>query len=142
MTSSTSTRRRSPAARKAAAEKAAAERTALMDQLEAFADDLDDDDIAAARVAIFATRYSERNATLIVMQCPAAREVHGYGDWQKLGRQVRKGEHGIRILAPAGHSETERDETGKETKKGRQFFKLVSVFDIAQTDAIVPAPAE
>jgi antirestriction protein ArdC len=110
-----------------------------MDQLDAFAEDLDEDVVAAARVAVFATHYSERNATLIVMQCPAAREVHGYTAWKSEGRQVRKGEHGIRILAPAGHSEAERDESGQEIKKGRQFYKLISVFDISQTDPIVPA---
>ncbi len=44
--------------------------------------------------------YSWRNSMLILSQCPQASQVAGYRAWQKLKRQVRKGEHGIRILAP------------------------------------------
>src|SRR3954454_829119 len=44
--------------------------------------------------------YSFGNVCLIVSQRPDATQVAGYKTWQKLGRQVRKGEHGIRILAP------------------------------------------
>src|SRR5258706_13283706 len=44
--------------------------------------------------------YSFGNVCLIVSQRPDATQVAGYKAWQKLGRQVRKGEHGIRILAP------------------------------------------
>src|SRR6266436_5525957 len=44
--------------------------------------------------------YSFGNVCLIVSQRPDASRVAGYKAWQKLGRQVRKGEHGIRILAP------------------------------------------
>ena len=44
--------------------------------------------------------YSFANVCLIVSQRPDASRVAGYKTWQKLGRQVRKGEHGIRILAP------------------------------------------
>src|SRR6266853_6564456 len=44
--------------------------------------------------------YSFGNVCLIVSQRPDATQIAGYKAWQKLGRQVRKGEHGIRILAP------------------------------------------
>src|SRR4051812_47680594 len=44
--------------------------------------------------------YSFGNVCLIVSQRPDATQVAGYKTWQSLGRQVRKGEHGIRILAP------------------------------------------
>src|SRR5207247_3740371 len=44
--------------------------------------------------------YSFANVCLIVSQRPDATRVAGYKTWQKLGRQVRNGEHGIRILAP------------------------------------------
>ncbi len=37
---------------------------------------------------------------LISMQCPDATQVAGFRRWQELGRQVRKGEKAIRILAP------------------------------------------
>ena len=45
-------------------------------------------------------RYSWCNSLLIMSQCPSAERVAGYKTWQKLGRQVRKGEHGIMIFAP------------------------------------------
>ncbi len=45
--------------------------------------------------------YSLNNTILIAMQKPDATLVAGYTAWQKnFGRQVQKGETGIRILAP------------------------------------------
>ena len=45
--------------------------------------------------------YSLNNTILIAMQKPDATLVAGYTAWQKqFGRQVQKGENGIRILAP------------------------------------------
>jgi hypothetical protein len=40
------------------------------------------------------------NCILIATQRPDATQVAGFKAWQQLGRQVRKGEHGIRIMAP------------------------------------------
>jgi len=129
-----------PMARKftaAAREAAAAARAALLTELDKFADDLDEDEVAAAKVAVWAERYSERNAMLIVMQAPNATMIKGFRQWQAEGRQVRKGETGIRILAPAGNRAAEEPSEAKpDGEKGRQFFKLISVFDVAQTDAI------
>jgi len=72
--------------------------------------------------------YSMNNLMLISLQAPEATSVAGYKTWQSLGRQVRKGEGGIRILAPM----TGKD---KDTGESRVFgFRTVSVFDIAQTD--------
>lgn len=45
-------------------------------------------------------RYSPNNTLLIAMQRPDATMVAGYTTWQKLKRQVRKGEKGIAILWP------------------------------------------
>ena len=45
-------------------------------------------------------RYSWYNSLLIAMQRPEASQVAGYRAWQKLGRQVCKGERGITIFAP------------------------------------------
>lgn len=45
-------------------------------------------------------RYSFGNVLLIAVQCPHATHVAGFHAWKKLGRWVRKGEHGIAILAP------------------------------------------
>ena len=46
--------------------------------------------------------YSANNMILILMQKPDASLVAGYGDWvKKYHRYVKKGERGIKILAPA-----------------------------------------
>jgi antirestriction protein ArdC len=74
--------------------------------------------------------YSFNNTLLIVAQRPDATQVAGYKTWQKVGRQVRKGEHGIRILAPC----VVKRETGDGNEERALFFHTVSVFDIAQTD--------
>lgn len=85
-------------------------------------------------------RYSFRNSALIFAQCPHATDVRGFGQWQKCGRQVRKGERGIRILAPNtftpldGNGEPQKDEHGNE--KRITTFKPISVFDISQTDRV------
>lgn len=76
-------------------------------------------------------RYSVGNCMLIAMQCPEATKVAGFRRWQELGRQVRKGEHGIRILAP--HTYKSEDEQTGEAEQ-RVYFRAVPVFDIAQTD--------
>jgi len=79
-------------------------------------------------------RYSWHNTMLIVMQRPDATRVAGFQAWKKLGRHVCKGEHGIRIFAPCPFSRTEtRDDGTAETVSG-MYFKVVSVFDVAQTD--------
>ena len=138
MTSTTA--RKSAAAKKAGAEKTAAERAALLDQLATFQDDLDENEILDAKVTIWEQKYSDRNAALIVMQRPEATDIRGYRQWQAEGRQVRKGEKGIRILAPAGQGngvEAKPAADGQpavEGKDGRRFFKLISVFDLSQTE--------
>ena len=56
-------------------------------------------------------RYSFRNSLLIFMQKPDASMVAGYTSWQKnFKRQVRKGEHGIKIFAPAPYKATKEVE--------------------------------
>ena len=76
-------------------------------------------------------KYSWCNTMLIYSQRPDATRVAGYRAWQGLKRQVRKGEHGIRIFAPCPWKK-ENATTG-ETEAGI-FFRCVSVFDVAQTD--------
>jgi hypothetical protein len=44
--------------------------------------------------------YSFGNTLMIAMQKPDASMVASFTTWKDLGRFVRKGEHGIRILAP------------------------------------------
>ena len=73
-------------------------------------------------------RYSFFNQLLITTQCPHASHVAGYRKWNELGRQVRKGEKGLKIFAPM----TRKDEETQTTKL--VGFRLASVFDISQTD--------
>lgn len=79
--------------------------------------------------------YSWRNVLLILLQRPDAMRVAGYRTWQMLGRQVRKGETGIRIFAPAPIKTTIKNPaTGEEEAGIIPLFKPATVFDIAQTD--------
>ena len=45
-------------------------------------------------------RYSYGNVLLTLSARPTATRVAGYRAWQSLGRQVRRGERGIKILVP------------------------------------------
>ena len=77
--------------------------------------------------------YSSRNSLLIYMQKPDARLVAGYRLWNtQFNRQVRKGEKGIRILAPMRSKVIEKDTD--EKKQIITGFRPVAVFDISQTD--------
>lgn len=96
--------------------------------------------------------YSFGNVMLILMQCPEASMVAGYTTWKKqFGRTVKKGEHGIMILAPAPYKrivETEKidpltkapilDANGDPVRETdylvQQSFKVVYVFDVSQTE--------
>lgn len=78
-------------------------------------------------------RYSWHNSMLIAMQRPDATQVAGYKSWQKLGRQVCKGERGIMIFAPRPWSREVERNGESETESGI-FFRPVHVFDVAQTE--------
>ena len=89
---------------------------------------------------------------LIAMQKPDATLVAGYKAWQKnFDRHVKKGEKGIRILAPAQYKIKEEQEkldpvTGEfmldkngmpvmeEVEIKMPAFWVVPVFDLSQTD--------
>lgn len=97
-------------------------------------------------------RYSFRNSLLIFMQKPDASMVAGYTSWQRnFKRQVRKGEHGIKIFAPAPYKATKEveriDKATNQRVIGRDgkpvtdtveytvpAFKITTVFDVSQTD--------
>lgn len=79
--------------------------------------------------------YSFNNCILISSQFPGASRVAGYKAWQKLGRQVKKGEKAIRILAPNIRKITETDENGNEkTQQIIAGYHQTCVFDISQTE--------
>ena len=95
-------------------------------------------------------RYSFNNTLLIAMQRPDATLVTGYRNWQSMGRQVKKGEKGITILAPAPIKRKREQEIldqnhmplldadGKPKTEEVEVviprFKPTTVFDISQTD--------
>ncbi len=58
--------------------------------------------------------YSANNQLLILLQSPQATRVAGFRRWQSLGRQVRKGEKGIAILAPCLYRPTKTNPAGEE----------------------------
>lgn len=107
---------------------------ALSAKLDEFEAGLDDESLA--EILAMHDGYSPRNATLIAMQRPDATDVSGYQKWLDRGRQVRKGEHGIKILAPAGQSVPDESVPAEERKAGRKFFRLATVFDVSQTEKI------
>ncbi len=96
--------------------------------------------------------YSFNNTLLITMQKPEATLVAGYQAWQKnFNRHVKKGEKGIRILAPAPYKIKEErdkldpvtgelvfDENGMPQKEEVEIkipaFRVVSVFDVSSTE--------
>ncbi|MBQ9928169.1 MAG: nucleotidyltransferase domain-containing protein, partial [Lachnospiraceae bacterium] len=96
--------------------------------------------------------YSFNNTLLIAMQKPDATLVAGFQAWKKnFERHVKKGEKGIRILAPAPYKvKEEQEKLDPETneimldKDGKPVmeevevtipaFRAVSVFDVSQTD--------
>ena len=95
--------------------------------------------------------YSFNNCILIAMQKPDASHVAGFNDWRdNFKRQVKKGEKGIKILAPAPFKTKKMldavdadgkpvfDGNGRRKKEEKEItvpaFKIVSVFDVSQTD--------
>jgi hypothetical protein len=83
-------------------------------------------------------RYSTNNVLLILAQRPDATRVAGYRAWQRLGRQVRKGERGIAILAPcvqrARPVDDHDDAENPEVVRILRGFRVAHVWDISQTD--------
>lgn len=117
----------------------AAELAQLKTDLAAFEESADPAFVAAT-LALH-DGYSPRNAMLIAMQRPDATDVAPFNEWKDRGRHVRKGEHGIRIMAPAGTYAAKSDDKAASDApeggdKAKEFmrFRAVSVFDIAQTD--------
>jgi antirestriction protein ArdC len=69
------------------------------------------------------------------MQNPDATRVAGFGTWLKLRRYVRKGEHGIAIMAPCVYKSKDAESESDSGKNARPiFFKTAYVFDITQTE--------
>lgn len=88
-------------------------------------------------------QYSFRNSLMIWMQRPDATLVAGYQAWRSsFGRQVNKGETGIRIFAPVPRrvDQVKPDGSPVVDAAGRPVrsvevvgYRLASVFDVSQT---------
>ena len=83
--------------------------------------------------------YSFGNILEIARQKPDATRVAGLYTWNQLGRRVKKGEHGIRILAPIiGFKRKPQEEAEKDLTKQNVAvlvgFRNAYVFDVSQTD--------
>ncbi|MBU3901881.1 MAG: DUF1738 domain-containing protein, partial [Candidatus Thermoplasmatota archaeon] len=84
---------------------------------------------------------------LIQMQCPDATHVAGFRTWQSMGRSIRKGSTGIRILAPMIYKrkkepkkEDENSDPLEIEKEFVRYFRPVCVLDIQQTMGDKPVP--
>ena len=83
--------------------------------------------------------YSLGNILEIARQMPEATRVAGLYAWNQLGRKVKKGQKGIRILAPMigtrKKKDTEKQEESNATHKPVLVgFRSVHVFDVSQTE--------
>jgi hypothetical protein len=83
--------------------------------------------------------YSFGNVLEIARQRPTATKVAGMYAWNQLGRRVKKGEKGIRILAPIIGIKRKREEEAEKditTQNTRVLvgFRNAYVFDVEQTD--------
>ena len=96
-------------------------------------------------------RYSVNNQMLINMQNPNATLVAGFNKWRdQFGRNVKKGEKGIKIIAPTPFKKKVEeakldpdtklpmfDQNGKPIMEEKEIqipmFRVVSVFDVSQT---------
>jgi hypothetical protein len=85
--------------------------------------------------------YSFGNVLEIARQMPTATRVAGFWTWKNLGRFVKAGQKGIRILAPiVGVCRKKDAEANKDiTKQNERVllgFRHAYVFDISQTDGV------
>jgi hypothetical protein len=84
-------------------------------------------------------KYSFGNVLEIARQKPDATRVAGLYAWNQLGRKVKKGEKGIRILAPIiGVKRKTEEEAAKDpayqNKAVLVGFRNAYVFDVTQTE--------
>ncbi|WP_022770889.1 ArdC-like ssDNA-binding domain-containing protein [Butyrivibrio sp. NC2007] len=94
--------------------------------------------------------YSVNNCILITMQKPDATLCQSYTGWKNMGRYVKKGERGIRVIAPAPYKiekEVDKvdangkvilDRDGEPVKETREInvmsYKAETTFDVSQTE--------
>ena len=94
--------------------------------------------------------YSANNSLLILLQKPDAQLCQSYTGWKSMDRYVKKGEKGIKILAPTpykiqkeapkldGSGKQVLDKDGEPVMETTEIkvtgFKVVNTFDVSQTE--------
>jgi len=90
-----------------------------------------------------AHHYSLNNIAWLVSQAEQRNmplsQVRGYRAWESLGRQVRRGEKALRVLAPITARAHPKPDTEAQTPEGEPQVRVVgwravAVFDLSQTD--------
>ena len=116
-------------------EKASDRLKEITDRLEQGVTELFDSDHYKEYLRVMARfhRYSFNNTLLIAMQCPGATRLAGFQSWKKFGRHVKKGEKGIKVIAPTPFKKTV-EEDGDEKVIVVPRYKVVSTYDISQTE--------
>jgi len=88
---------------------------------------------------------SVTNACLIALQMPSATIVGGFRQWIKVGRAVRKGEHGLAIWVPSGAPKLgegfDRTSDNGDGEGADIRFLMGTVFDVSQTIEIAASEA-
>lgn len=102
-------------------------------------------------------RYSLRNLAMLHIQAAERgiplSDVAGYREWRTRGRQVRRGEAGLRIVAFCGRDQDQEgngdtaavavvgEAADAEAPRGRARFRFASVWDVSQTEPVEGAEA-
>lgn len=97
-----------------------------------------------SKISESAHQYSPTNTTLIYLERPNATRCASYAYWKGNGRQVKKGEKGIKILVPlwtkkgkdGKPAEPQTDGNGKQ--QSPTYYRVGYVFDIEQTEEATP----
>ena len=82
--------------------------------------------------------YSFNNVMLIMLQRPDATRVAGFHTWRRMGRRVKRGETGIRIMVPY-RTKVLREDDESDPLYVLRGFGIGVVFDLSQTEG-TPLP--
>lgn len=137
--------------------KAKAKEDAVFSSIKTIAENYRQDPALMAELFAFGSKfykYSPRNTMLILNQNRGAEFVASFQGWKNLGYSVKRGEHGLNILVPVDvtylRNGTGKDdwvqlrnatpelkrqyELGNVESQKMRFYKVGTVFDIAQTN--------
>ena len=90
-------------------------------------------------------QYAAGNILLVLAQKPDATRLAGFHTWLRLGRHVKRGEHGIRILAPVtARRQAESEDDDEPDARTVLRWRVVTVFEYSQTEGtdLPPHPCQ